>query len=398
MMLSSSSRVRAMSYAIREVVEHARVIERQGHTVTKLNIGDPVRFDFETPRHVSEAMIRAIQEGRSNYSDSEGIPELREAIARKEGRSGVDISPGDTVVTTGVTEGLEMVLAAILDESSEILVPGPSYPAYIEYAKLFGARPVTYRKIESEGWRPDLDDVREKMGPRTKAILINSPNNPSGAVYKRSDVEGLLAIAGENDVAVLSDEIYDRITYGRKTIKPGGINDDLPMIIFNGLSKVYSSPGWRVGYIAFRDPGGLISEIKEGVMKQARTRLCANTVAQYGLLAALEGPKDHVKKMCDKLRPRRDLAVRMINEIEGLSVTRPEGAFYMFPGIDRSLGLDDKSFVLGVLEKSHVLLVHGSGFGEEFGSGHFRLVYLAPEEVLSDAISKIGKFVRSVRV
>jgi aspartate/methionine/tyrosine aminotransferase len=381
-----------MSYAIREVVEHARVIERQGHTVTKLNIGDPIRFDFETPEHVRNALIRAIQEGRSNYSDSEGIPELRNTIAASEGENGVDVSPEDVIVTTGVTEGLEMVLAAVLDESSEILVPGPSYPAYMEYAKLFGARPIEYHKIESEGWRPDIDDIRKKIGPKTKAIIINSPNNPTGAVYTRSEVKEILDISGEHEMVVLSDEIYDRITYDRKTVKPGTVAKDLPMVIFNGLSKVYSSPGWRVGYLAFRDPNGTISDIKEGVLKQARTRLCANTVAQYGLLAALEGSKDHVSRMCAKLRTRRDLAVKMINEIEGLSVSLPEGAFYMFPKIDPSVSLDDKKFVLEVLEKCHVLLVHGSGFGKEFGKNHFRLVYLAPEEVLGDAISKIGGF------
>jgi aspartate/methionine/tyrosine aminotransferase len=383
-----------MSYAIREVVEHARVIERQGHTVTKLNIGDPIRFDFETPQHVRDALIRAIQEGRSNYSDSEGIPELRDAIAASEGDNGVDVSPEDVIVTTGVTEGLVMVLAAILDEDSEILVPGPSYPAYMEYSKLFGARPVEYHKIESEGWRPDTDDIRKKIGAKTKAILINSPNNPTGAVYARSEVKEILDIAGEHGLMVLSDEIYDRITYDRKTVKPGTVSEDIPMIIFNGLSKVYSSPGWRVGYLAFRDPNGTISDIKEGVLKQARTRLCANTVAQYGLLAALEGPKDHVPRMCAKLRARRDLAVKMINEIEGLSVSLPEGAFYMFPKIDPSIGLDDKKFVLEVLENCHVLLVHGSGFGKDFGKNHFRLVYLAPEEVLGDAISKIEGYLR----
>jgi aspartate/methionine/tyrosine aminotransferase len=385
-----------MSYAIREVVEHARVLESKGHEVVKLNIGDPVRFDFETPKHVREALIRAINEGRSNYSDSEGIPELREAIARTETAKGVEIAADDVVVTTGVTEGLVMALAATLDVGSEVLVPGPSYPAYIEYAKLFGATPVAYRKIEEEGWTPDLEDIRSKVSERTRAIIVNSPQNPTGAVYARRVLKAITDIAAENGIVLMSDEIYDRIIYEEGLTSTATLSDDLPVIIFNGLSKVHSSPGWRVGYVAFRDPDGAMADIREGVLKQARTRLCANTVAQYGLLAALEGPQDHVEEMCGRLLPRRDLAVRMINEIDGLSVTRPQGAFYLFPRIDPSLGVDDKRFVLDVLEKCHVLLVHGSGFHEEYGKNHFRLVYLAPEEILQDSISKIGRYVGGI--
>lgn len=382
-----------MSYAIREVVEHARVLERQGHEVIKLNIGDPVAFGFRTPSHIDDALIRAIRNGKSNYSDSEGVPELREAVVRSLHRKDVEVGEGDVIATTGVTEGLEMLLAATLDESSEILVPGPSYPAYIEYAKLFGARPVAYRKVESRGWRPDLDDIRSKITERTKCIIVCSPNNPTGSLYTHSDLEAIMDVAGENSIYVISDEIYDRITFERESESPAAISKDVPTVVLNGLSKVYMSPGWRVGYMAFRDPEGAISEIREGVMKQARARLCANTVAQYGLAAALEGPDDDIKALCRALVPRRDISVRRINEIEGLSVTRPEGAFYMFPRMDRSLGVDDKQFVLDVLENCHVLLVHGTGFHQEYGKEHFRLVFLAPVDVLGEALDRIDEYV-----
>jgi alanine-synthesizing transaminase len=382
-----------MSYAIREVVEHARVLERQGHEVIKLNIGDPVAFGFRTPSHIDEALIRAIREGRSNYSDSEGVSELRQAVVRSLRRKSVDIDEEDVVATTGVTEGLEMLLAATLDDSSEILVPGPSYPAYIEYAKLFGAKPVAYRTVEAKGWRPDLDDIRSKVTDRTKCIIICSPNNPTGSLYTHSDLEALMEVAGEHSMYVISDEIYDRITFERESESPAAINRDVPTVILNGLSKVYMSPGWRVGYMAFRDPEGMMSEIREGVMKQARARLCANTVAQYGLAAALDGPDDDIRALCKALVPRRDLAVRRINEIEGLSVTRPEGAFYMFPRIERSLGVDDKKFVLDVLENCHVLLVHGTGFHQELGKEHFRFVFLAPEDILDEALDRMGAYI-----
>ncbi len=394
MVLLSSHRVRSMSYAIREVVEHARILERQGHHIIKLNIGDPVMFDFKTPEHITRAFVRAIEEGRSGYSDSEGIPELREAVSRKERKDGVDVDPQDVVATTGVTEGLEMVLAATLDESSEILVPGPSYPAYIEYAKLFGAKPVAYRSIESEGWRPDIEDVRRKMGPKTRAMIICSPNNPTGAVHSRSDVEAMMDVAGENGIFVVSDEIYDRIAFEQDARSPASLNKDVPTVVLNGLSKVYLAPGWRAGYVAFRDHAGAISDVKEGLMKQARARLCANTVAQYGLVAALEGPDDHIHQMVRKLKPRRDLATRMINEMDGLSVTRPSGSFYMFPRIHPSIRVDDKRFVLEVLENCHVLFVHGSGFHEEHGKGHFRLVFLPPEDVLSEALSRLETYLK----
>jgi aspartate/methionine/tyrosine aminotransferase len=382
-----------MSYAIREVVEHARKLEKRGHRVIKLNIGDPVKFGFGTPQHIKDAFIRAIEDGSSGYSDSEGIPPLLEAVSRSERENGIDVTPENVVATTGVTEGLEMLLAAALDESSEILVPGPSYPAYIEYAKLFGARPVAYRKLESEGWRPDIDDVREKITPRTRCLIVCSPNNPTGALYTRSDMKSIMDLAGENDLFVISDEIYDRIIYEGEMVRPAALNKDVPTVIVNGLSKVYLSPGWRVGYIAFHDPEGAISDIREGVLKQARARLCANTVAQYGLLAALEGPKDHIREMCEALKPRRDLATKMINEIGGLSVSKPRGAFYMFPRIDPEVSGDDKQFVLDVLENCHVLLVHGSGFHEKYGAGHFRLVFLPPEDILGEALDRIGRYV-----
>ncbi len=385
-----------MSYAIREVVEHSRVLERQGHSVIKLNIGDPVMFDFKTPDHINQAFIDAIREGRSGYSDSEGIPELRQAVSNKEARDGVDVPPEDVIATTGVTEGLEMVLASALDESSEILVPGPAYPAYVEYAKLFGSRPIAYRKIEDQGWRPDCDDIRHKITSRTKAIIICSPNNPTGAVYRRSDLAEMTDIAGEHGIMVISDEIYDKITFDGKAVSPASVNKDIPSVILNGLSKVYLSTGWRIGYIAFRDPDGSLREIREGVLKQARARLCANTVAQCGLAAALDGPDDHIRVMCRKLRPRRDLAAKRLGEMPGLSLSMPEGSFYMFPRIGARLGMGDKQFVLSVLENCHVLLVHGSGFHEEYGKDHFRLVFLPPEHILDEALSRMERYLRTI--
>ncbi len=257
-----------------------------------------------------------------------------------------------------------------------------------------GAKDFGYRSIESDGWRPDIEDLRRKMSPKTRAMIICSPNNPTGAVHSRSDIEAMMDLAGENGIFVISDEIYDRITFEEGAPSPASINKDVPTVVLNGLSKVYLAPGWRAGYVAFRDPSGAISDVKEGLFKQARARLCANTVGQYGLVAALEGPDDHIHHLVRKLRPRRDLATRRINEMEGLSVTRPSGSFYMFPKIHPSLGMDDKKFVLNVLEKCHVLFVHGSGFHEEHGKGHFRLVFLPPEDLLEEALSRLESYLQ----
>ena len=391
-MIRASVRSKRIEYAIRDVVVPATQLERKGIEVLKLNIGDPIKYDFETPEHIRRAAAEAVMNSRSEYSPSEGLLELREAIVDREKEYGVDITVDDIVVTTGVTEALMLIFAAALDPGEEILVPGPTYPPYITYPTFYDGIPKTYRTIEEEGWQPDIDDIRRKITPKTKAIAVINPNNPTGAYYGEKVLKEIADLAGEHGLFVISDEIYDRMLYEDTFVSPAKLAKDVPMIILNGMSKVYLAPGWRIGYLAIRDSEGQLEDIRDGIMRQARARLCANTPLQLAYLAALRGPQDHIRETMNRLRERRDYVTKRVSEIEGLSVVPPKGAFYMFIKIDNCK--DDKKFVLDLLMKKHVLTVHGSGFCPVYGKGHFRIVNLAPVPLLERAFDRIEEFVR----
>ncbi len=389
-MIPASVRSKRIEYAIRDVVVPARELEKKGIEVLKLNIGDPIKYDFETPEHIRRAAAEAVMNSRSEYSPSEGLPELREAIVEKEREYGVDITTDDIVVTTGVTEALMLIFAAALNPGEEILVPGPTYPPYITYPAFYDGIPKTYRTVEEDGWQPDIDDIRRKITPKTKAIAVINPNNPTGAYYGEKVIREIADLAAEHNLFVISDEIYDKMLYDDEFVSPAKIAEDVPMIILNGISKVYLAPGWRIGYLAIRDVDGKLEDIRDGIMRQARARLCANTPLQLGYLAALKGPQDHIRATMEKLRRRRDYVVKRVSEIDGLSVVPPKGAFYMFIKIE---GVeDDKKFVLDLLMKKHVLTVHGSGFCPVYGKGHFRIVNLPPVDYLEEAFNRIEDF------
>jgi aspartate/methionine/tyrosine aminotransferase len=394
--IPASQRALDIEYAIRDIVLPARKLEEQGHKIYKLNIGDPNAYDFDTPEHIKNAYISAIKNAKNGYSASEGVPETLDAIVKKEKRSNVDIMKKDVVVTTGVTEALHLVFGAALSPNDEFLIPGPSYPPYTTYCKFYGAKPVSYRTIEEENWQPDIDDIRKKITRKTKVIALISPNNPTGAIYSRKTLQRILDIVAENKhMFVISDEIYDKMSYEESFVSPAEINKDVPMILFNGISKIYLAPGWRIGYLAFRDPLGVLSQIKDGVFKQARARLCPNTPAQYAFAEALDGPQDHIKEVVRILKERRDYCVKRINSIDGLHTQIPDGAFYMFPKIWDGK-VDDKKFVLDILHHAHVLLVHGSGFCQMYGKGHFRLVFLPPIDTLEKAFDNIEKYMKNI--
>nr|AAZ32478.1 aspartate/tyrosine/aromatic aminotransferase [uncultured euryarchaeote Alv-FOS1] len=392
-MIPASIRSKRIEYAIRDVVVPARELEKKGIEVLKLNIGDPIKYDFKTPEHIRKAAAEAVMNSRSEYSPSEGLLELREAIVDKEKGYGVDITTDDIVVTTGVTEALMLIFAAALDPGQEILVPGPTYPPYITYPTFYDGHPKTYRTVEEEGWQPDPDDIRKKISHKTKAIAVINPNNPTGAYYGEKVLREIADIAAENDLFFISDEIYDKMLYDDEFVSPAKLAKDVPMIILNGISKVYLAPGWRIGYLAIRDADEKLADIRDGIMRQARARLCANTPLQLGYLAALRGPQDHIPATMNRLRRRRDYVVKRVSEIDGLSVVAPKGAFYMFIKVDGCK--DDKKFVLDLLHQKHVLTVHGSGFCPIYGKGHFRIVNLPPVEYLEEAFNRIDEFMKT---
>jgi alanine-synthesizing transaminase len=390
-----TQRVKTIEYAIRDVIAHAKEVAKTGKRIFYLNIGDPVAFDFKTPLHVRQALFKAVEEGANNYSPSEGLPELRQAVAEKERRvNGVSISAEDVIVTSGISEGIEMLMAALLGEGDEILLPGPAYPPYISYAKFFGGKPVTYETVEEDGWQPNVDDLRRKISKRTRGIAIINPNNPCGALYGEKTVKQIADIAAEHELLILSDEIYDQITYTETFVSTAHLAKDLPVVGLNGFSKVHLMTGWRLGYLYFHDPQGQLRELQQCVEKEARIRICANTPVQKAGAAALNGPQDHVKDLVRRLRQRRDYAWKRVNEIEGLSCAKPEGAFYVFPKIHAvgSKWKTDMEFALDLLKETGVLFVHGSGFDPVYGAGHVRGVFLPPVETLEQAFNEVERF------
>ena len=401
--LPGAERSLNIEYAIRDVVAPARELERQGHQVLRLNIGDPVAYGFRPPAHMVEALHKAALDNANGYTPSEGDPQLIDAIVRREKRRNrVDYAPGDVLVTTGVSESLSMLLGAAVRPGDEVLIPGPSYPPYDTLVKFFGGVPVHYRTLEGEDWQPDVDDVRRKISLRTKAVCLINPNNPTGALYAPGVVKAFADLCGEHQdqLFMVSDEIYDEMTFDGKQVASKTVAPDVPMATLNGFSKVYLVPGWRLGHILWNDPVGSLAEIREGVARASRVRLCASSIAQRAAVAALDGPQDHIPRTNAALKLRRDFTVKRLNEIAGVSCAKPDGAFYAFPRIDalqggRSPWPDDKAFVLDFLRTEKVLTVHGSGFDPEYGSGHFRLVILPDIPILQTAFERLERFLRA---
>jgi tyrosine/nicotianamine family aminotransferase len=393
--VEATERVRNIEYAIRDIVVYAKQVAKTGKKIYYLNIGDPVAFDFDTPRHIKQALVKAVEDGENAYAPSEGLPELRQAISQKEKRiNGVEVSADNVIVTSGISEGILMVMAALINVGDEILLPGPTYPPYISYARFFGGKPITYETLEKDDWQPNVDDLRRKISRKTRGIVIINPNNPCGALYEERVVKQIVDLAGEYEIPVLSDEIYDQIIYGKKFVSTAALAEDVPVIGLNGFSKAYLMTGWRLGYLYFHDDKGRLEELKQGIEKETRIRLCANTPVQKAGVAALNGPQEHVKATVQKLKERRDYAWKRLNEIEGVSCTKPEGAFYVFPRIHAvgSRWKTDFEFTLGLLRETGVLLVHGSGFDPTYGAGHVRAVILPPIETLAQALDEVERF------
>jgi alanine-synthesizing transaminase len=389
--LKISKKVAGVEYAIRDIVLAARKVEQKGMKVDYLNIGDPVQFGFQPPDNVKEAMINAIRKGENFYSSSEGLPELRDEIAKKENVKGLSISSDDILITNGVSEGLDMVISSIVEEGDEVLLPGPYYPPYASYVRLHGGIPVEFG-VDLDNSTPDIDDIKSKISPKTVAICLISPNNPTGVVFNESSLKKLVEIANQHNLYIICDEIYDQIIFDQKFVGIGKVAGDSPVIVLNGFSKVHLMSGWRIGYIAFNQSSQL-DALRENLPKLARVRIATNLPVQYAALESLRGPQGYISEFVSELKKRRDLVVKRLNTMPGLSCPNPKGAFYAFPKIEDNRFGNDKEFVQKLLETKGVLTVHGSGFGEQYGKGHFRLVYLPSLEILDSAMNKIEEFV-----
>ena len=389
--MKASDRTQGVEYAIRDIISYASDYEKSGKEIIYLNIGDPLKYDFKTPEHIKLALIEAVKNDENYYTKSEGLPELCKAIVEKESQKGLSITEEDVLVTNGVSEGLEMTLASVVDPNTEVLMPGPYYPPYASYVKFYGGKPVEF-KLHENG-KPDLEDLLSKINSKSRAICIISPNNPTGEVFDRKSLKQIIDLAAEHDLYVICDEIYDKIVFDDQFTGIGKVAKDAPVILLNGFSKAYLMSGWRCGYICMNSASKKLDVLRKNIPKLTRVRISTNLPVQIAAVEALRGPQAHIADMVQKLRKRRDYTVKRLNAIKGISCRMPRGAFYVFPKIDLDhRWKDDQHFVIDLLNNTGVLTVHGSGFGTAFGASHFRIVYLPKEETLEQAIDNLEYF------
>ena len=389
-----SKRAAAIEYAIRDVVVPAVELEKKGHRIIRLNIGDPLAYEgLPTPGHMIAAYKQALDSQDNGYGPSYGLPELRQAIAEAETDKGWTCSEDDVYVTHGVTEALQIIFAAFLEEGTKVLAPGPHYPPYMAYPQMYGATTVEYRLDPNDNWRIDFDDIHSKMDDSVRLLVLINPNNPTGNVATPAEIDSLLDIARDYpQCTIISDEIYDGLDFTGQMSSTASHSDSVPVIVLNGVSKGYFAPGWRIGYMAWHDPEDRLSLVRDGVERLLRSRLCASTPAQHGYLAGLTNEHRWLDGHRSCVKERLDYCMERIGEIDGLDCEAPGGAFYLFVRITDDRAASDKQWVLDLLHQHHVLVVHGSGFSPEYGAGHFRMVCLPPIDTLAEAFDRIEQF------
>ncbi len=390
-----AARASNIEYAIRDVVVPALALEAQGHKILKLNIGDPIAYPgLPTPPHMVDAYIAALRSGKNGYSPSYGLPELRTAIAQDEQRKGWDAKDSDIYVCHGVTEALQILFASVLSSGDKVLAPGPHYPPYMAYPQMYGAQTIEYKLRPDDGWKLDLEDIESKMDSSVRLLVLINPNNPCGSVAGAEEIKQLLSIARKwPNCMIVADEIYDGLDFTGTQKSVASLSSDVPVFTLNGVSKVFYAPGWRIGYMAIHDPTQRLVNVRDGIERMLRSRLCASTPAQYGYLAGLQSDRSWMLGYSEKVVQQRDICIERISQIDGLEVQSSGGAFYMFVRLtDEKWAKDDKQFVLDLLHEEHILVVHGSGFSPSLGKGHFRIVYLPDVEVLNDAFDRIEAF------
>jgi alanine-synthesizing transaminase len=400
--VDKSSKLENVCYDIRgPVLKEARRLEDEGFSILKLNIGNPATFGFNAPDEILHDMIVNLHHAQG-YGDSRGLFAARKAVMHDFQTKGVlDVGIDDIYIGNGVSELIMISMQGLLNSGDEVLIPMPDYPLWTAVVTLCGGRAIHYHCDESAAWNPDIDDIRSKVGPRTRAIVVINPNNPTGAVYDRSTLEGIAQIAREHDLIVYADEIYSRITYDDAVHIPmATIAPDILTVSFDGLSKSWRAAGFRAGWMVLSGNKKNAAGYVEGLEMLSNMCLCANMPSQFGIQTALGGYQS-VKELLlpgGRLREQRDVATSMVNEIPGLSVVVPKGALYCFPKIDTMrFGItDDEKFMLDLLRDQHLLLVHGKGFNWK-DPDHFRMVFLPDKATLADAIRRLGSFLEHYR-
>ena len=390
-----SERSSRMHYAIRDILKLAQEAQAAGKEILPLNIGDPLAYDFRTPSHIIEATYQAMLAGHNGYGPSAGVEEALEAIRREASNQGIQ-NIQDVFITTGVTEGIDAALGALLNTDENLLIPSPGYPLYDTTLEKFGVEGKYYRLDESNGWQPDLSDIARLINNKTRGIAVINPNNPTGAVWHRELLKGILDLAARHGLLVISDEIYSKLLLDPVEHVPiASLSPEQPVLTFNGLSKAYLVPGFRIGWGILSGEARDVADYGEAIAKMLRARLSASHPAQFAIRAALEGDQSHIAGVVEKLKRRRDLTVSLLNSIPSIHCFPPQAAFYAFPRLD--IARSDKEFVADLIRQTGVLVVPGTGFGMPPGSKYFRLVFLPPEETLGKALRLIGEFAKGWR-
>ena len=391
-MIPPAGRMSNVTYSIRRVVAEARKAEAAGKHIHYLNTGDPVAFGFSTPAHMVEAVHKSLRDGENGYGPSVGLQSAREAVATENTSRGWAIDADRVILTSGSSEGIDFVLTALADPGDEVLVPLPTYPLYTAILHKIGAREVYYRADPSNGWQPDPDEIRRLITPRTKALVVNDPNNPTGAAYSTSIRRELLDIADRHNLPMIADEIYQDVAFDGPIAPIGALMPEAPVISLSGLSKGYLAPGWRTGWLAVGG-GDRLTEVLSAITKLAEGRLCSTMPMQRAIVTALTGDRSHQPAFRAALRERADLVHQRANAISGITSTKPRAAFYAMPRIDLPPGKTDADFIVELVHATGVLCVHGSGFGMDPADGYFRMVTLAPPAQLNEIWDLIAGFV-----
>jgi alanine-synthesizing transaminase len=397
-----STKLANVLYDIRgPIMDAARQMEEEGHKVIKLNIGNLAVFGFDAPEEIQQDMIRNLPNS-AGYSDSKGIFAARKAVmhyTQQQGIKGVTLD--DVYLGNGASELIAMATNALLNEGDELLLPSPDYPLWTASAALSGGTPVHYMCDESNGWMPDLDDIRRKITPATKGIVVINPNNPTGALYSDELLKAIVALAREHGLVIFADEVYDKVLYdGVKHTAIASLSEDVLTLTFNSLSKSYRSCGYRAGWLVVSGDKKAASDYIEGLTMLSNMRLCANVPGQWAIQTALGGYQsiNELIQPGGRLRRQRDLAYELITAIPGVTCAKPQAALYMFPRLDPKIYpiQDDRQFFLELLQETRVMLVQGTGFNWP-QPDHFRIVFLPHEDDLREAIGRIARFLDHYR-
>ncbi len=400
--IRKSVKLADVCYDIRgPVLERAKQMEEEGHQIIKLNIGNLASFGFEAPEEIQLDIIRNLPNA-AGYSDSKGIFSARKAIMHYTQQKNIKgVTLDDIYVGNGVSELIAMSMNALLDNGDEVLIPSPDYPLWTAAVSLSGGNPVHYICSEANGWLPDLEDIRRRITPRTRAIVVINPNNPTGVLYPDEILLGIVDIAREHGLILCADEVYDKVLFdGVKHTSLGALSEDVLTLLFNGLSKNYRCCGYRAGWMVVCGEKRYAADYIEGLDMLASMRLCANVPGQFAIQTALGGYQsiDDLVAPDGRLCRQRDLAYDLITAIPGVSCVKPQATLYMFPRLDPGLYPieDDQAFIGELLEMEKVLLVQGSGFNWA-EPDHFRLVFLPHEDDLREAIERISRFLEHYR-